>query len=67
MTKIAVVIGSVRTDRQSDKLAKWVSDEVSKVAQVETLDLKDYPMPFMDEAISPRYNPERQPAPEVQK
>jgi NAD(P)H-dependent FMN reductase len=67
MSKIAVIIGSVREGRLSDRLAKWVSDEVGKVADVETLDLKDYPMPFMDEAISPRYNPERTPAPEVKK
>lgn len=67
MTKIAVVIGSVREGRQSDKLAKWVAEEVAKVAEVETVDLRDYPMPFMDETISPRYNPERSPKPEVQK
>jgi NAD(P)H-dependent FMN reductase len=67
MTKIAVVIGSVREGRQTDRLAKWVADEVAKVAEVETVDLKDYPMPFMDEAISPRYNPERSPKPEVKK
>jgi NAD(P)H-dependent FMN reductase len=67
MTKIAVIIGSTRAGRQTDRLAKWVSEEVGKVAEVETLDLKDYPMPFMDEAISPRYNPERAPKPEVKK
>lgn len=65
--KIAVVIGSVREGRVSDRLAKWVSDEVGKLADVETVDLKDYPMPFMDEAISPRYNPSRTPKPEVKR
>lgn len=65
--KIAVIIGSVRQGRVSDRLAKWVADEVGTLAEVETIDLKDYPLPFMDEEISPRYNPERQPAPEVQK
>jgi NAD(P)H-dependent FMN reductase len=65
--KIAVVIGSVRETRVTDRLAKWVTDEASKVTEVETVDLKDYPMPFMDEAISPRYNPERQPKPEVKR
>jgi NAD(P)H-dependent FMN reductase len=44
-----------------------VADEAGKLADVEVLDLKDYPMPFMDEAISPRFNPERQPKPEVKK
>jgi NAD(P)H-dependent FMN reductase len=65
--KIAVVIGSVRESRVTDRLAKWVNDEASKVAEVETIDLKDYPMPFLDEAISPRYNPERIPKPEVKR
>jgi|GEM_PF-425638 len=67
MTKIAVIVGSVRGGRMSDKLAAWAAGEVSKIAEVEIVDLKQYPMPFMDEAISPRYNPERQPKPEVKK
>jgi NAD(P)H-dependent FMN reductase len=65
--KIAVIVGSVREGRVSDRLAKWVANEAGKVADVETIDLKDYPMPFMNEAISPRYNPDRHAAPEVQK
>jgi NAD(P)H-dependent FMN reductase len=67
MTKIAVVIGSTREGRVTDKLAKWVATEVSQQAEVETVDLRDYPMPFFDEAVSPRYNPERKPSPEVKK
>lgn len=67
MTKIAVIVGSTREGRQTDKLAKWVAKELANHAEVETLDLRDYPMPFLDEAISPRYNPERKPDPRVQK
>jgi NAD(P)H-dependent FMN reductase len=67
MTKIAVVVGSTREGRVSDRLAKWVWEEVKKESEAEILDLRDYPMPFIDEAISPRYNPERKPAPEVKK
>ncbi len=67
MTRIAVIIGATRQGRVSDKLAKWVNVEVAKVAEVETLDLRDYPLPIFDEAISPRYNPERKPTAEVQK
>jgi len=67
MTKIAVIVGSTREGRQTDKLAKWAAKEISQLAEVEIIDLRDYPMPFFDEAISPRYNPERQPAPEVKK
>jgi NAD(P)H-dependent FMN reductase len=59
MTRIAVVIGSTREGRQTDKLAKWVAEEVGKIAEVELLDLRDYNIPFLNEAISPRYNPDR--------
>lgn len=67
MTKIAVIIGSTRQGRQSDRLANWAVKEAAQKADVEVLDLRDYPLPFFDEAISPRYNPERKAAPEVQK
>lgn len=67
MSKIAVIVGSTREGRQSDRLAKWVAEEVGKVAEAEVVDLRDYPMPFLDEAISPRYNPNRSPVPEVKK
>lgn len=61
MAKIAIVIGSTRQGRQTDKLARWVSNSMSKKADVELLDLRDYPMPFLDEEISPRFNPMRRP------
>ncbi|HEY4161200.1 MAG TPA: NAD(P)H-dependent oxidoreductase [Candidatus Saccharimonadales bacterium] len=67
MTKIAVVVGGTREGRVTDKLAKWVGVEVAKLAEMEVLDLRDYPMPLLDEPMSPRYNPDRQPAPEVKK
>jgi NAD(P)H-dependent FMN reductase len=65
--KIAVVVGATREGRVTDRLATWVAKEVGKQAGVEVLDLRDYPMPFFDEAKSPRYNPKRKAAPEVQK
>ena len=67
MTKIAVIVGATREGRMTEKLAKWVSNEVAKQAEVEVLDLRDYPMPFLDEPMSPRYNPKRRPTAEVQK
>ncbi len=59
MTKIAVIIGSTRQGRQTDKLAKWVTRGLEGKAEATLLDLRDFPIPFLDEAISPRYNPER--------
>lgn len=67
MTKVAIIIGSTREGRVTDRLATWVSEEVKKHAQFEIIDLKEYPLPFFDEAISPRYNPERKPTAPVQK
>lgn len=67
MTKIAVIVGSTRQGRQSDRLAQWVANGFKDKADAEVLDLRDYPMPFIDEAISPRYNPERQPDAETKK
>ncbi len=66
LSKIAVVIGSTRQGRVTDRLAKWVAKEVGKTADVELLDLRDYPMPFLDEPISPRYNPDRHSEPVTQ-
>src|SRR5258707_837668 len=67
--KLAVILGTVREGRHTEKLAKWVLEEAKKLpdTQVELLDLKDYPMPFFDEPVSPRFNPNRQPKPEVKK
>ena len=67
MAKIAVIVGSVREGRVTEKLATWVAKEVANQADVETLDLRDYPLPFFDETIPPRYNPSRTLAPEVKK
>jgi len=67
MTKIAVIVGSTRQGRQSHLLAKWAAKGVAAKAEVEVLDLRDYPMPFFEEDTSPRYNPDRKPAPEVKK
>lgn len=67
MTKIAVIIGSTRQGRQSDRLAKWVAKNMQGKSSVEVLDLRDFPIPFLDEAISPRYNPERKPDEQTKK
>jgi NAD(P)H-dependent FMN reductase len=67
MSKVAIIIGSTREGRVTDRLATWVAEEVKKHAEHEIIDLKDYPLPFFDEAISPRYNPERTPSEAAQK
>lgn len=67
MSKIAVVIGSIHDGRVTDRQAKWVAAEVAKRAEVEIIDLADYPLPLFSEAGSPRYVSNRQPSPEAQK
>jgi hypothetical protein len=53
--KIKVIIGSTRQNRFSEKPAHWIYEEVKKKKEVdaELLDLRDYQMPFFDDAVSP--------------
>ncbi|MEK6967701.1 MAG: NAD(P)H-dependent oxidoreductase [Nanoarchaeota archaeon] len=54
--KIKIILGTTRKNRFSDKTSKWVLEEAKKKDwQVELLDLRDYPMPFYDEPVSPAY------------
>ena len=66
---IQVIVGSTRPGRATLSVAKWVAAEAANLpsANVEIVDLADFGLPFFDEAISPRYNPDRKPAPKVQK
>jgi len=67
--KLLVIVGTTRPGRVSDRMARWVAAEAKNLADttVEVVDLQDYPLPFLDEPISPRYNPNRQPNPQTQK
>ncbi|HXE09994.1 MAG TPA: NAD(P)H-dependent oxidoreductase [Verrucomicrobiae bacterium] len=59
--KLGIIVGTTRQNRQTVKQAKWVLNAAAKLDGIdaELVDLKDYPMPFFDEPISPRYNPDR--------
>lgn len=54
--KIQVIVGSTRPGRTSEKVAKWVMEQVEQTEGVEfeLLDLKDYPLPFYEENGSPK-------------
>jgi NAD(P)H-dependent FMN reductase len=54
---IKVIVGSTREGRFADKAAAWIAREVEKQpdVQVEILDLRDYEMPFFNEAVSPAH------------
>jgi NAD(P)H-dependent FMN reductase len=52
---IKIIIGSTRPNRFSEKPARWIYEETRKKDGIvaELLDLRDYPMPFLDQPISP--------------
>jgi NAD(P)H-dependent FMN reductase len=60
--KLAVIVGTTRQGRKTPQQAKWVFNGANQIEGIEAelVDLKDYPMPFFDEPISPRYNQNRQ-------
>ena len=55
--KIAIIIGSVREGRFADKALEWFMPiaEAHSGLDFEVVDLKDYPLPFFDEATPPGF------------
>jgi NAD(P)H-dependent FMN reductase len=55
MTVISVIVGSTRQGRFSEKPAQWIFREIKKRGDVDArlLDLRDFPMPFFDQAMPP--------------
>ncbi len=55
MLKIQVIIGTTRQNRFSEKAASYIYQEAKKrkEIEVELVDLRDYPLPFYDEPVSP--------------
>lgn len=53
--KIGVILASVRPNRNGERVAKWVMSLAKEFsgAQLELLDLKEYPLPLYDELDSP--------------
>ena len=55
MTAISVIVGSIRQGRFSEKPAQWIFQHLKKRGDIEArlLDLRDFPMPFFDQAVPP--------------
>src|SRR5262249_39119367 len=55
MTRIGIILGSTRPNRNGEQVAKWVLDIASHRddAEFELLDLRDYPLPPPDEPVPP--------------
>lgn len=56
--KIQIIMGSTRQGRFVEKPAKWIYEAAKKKEgiEVELIDLRDWPLPFFDEAVSPSMN-----------
>jgi NAD(P)H-dependent FMN reductase len=57
--RIGVIVGSTRATRFGDKPAEWIAN-IAKARgdlDIEIVDLRDYPMPFFDEAASSLWAP----------
>jgi NAD(P)H-dependent FMN reductase len=55
MTVISVIVGSTRKGRFSEKPARWILQHLKKREGVDArlLDLRDFPMPFFDQPVTP--------------
>ena len=55
MLRIAIIMGSTRTGRKAEAVAKWASEIARKRgdAEFELVDIKDYNLPLLDEPMSP--------------
>ena len=55
MTQIGIILGSTRPNRNGEQVAKWVLDIASRRndANYELVDLRDYPLPHLDEPLPP--------------
>ena len=55
MIRIGIILGSTRPNRNGEQVAKWVLDTASRRddAEFELVDLRDYPLPHLDEPMPP--------------
>ncbi|MBI2196212.1 NAD(P)H-dependent oxidoreductase [Candidatus Daviesbacteria bacterium] len=55
MVKIQIILGSTRPNRFSEKPGKWIFELLQKREGIEAelIDLRDYPLPFFNEPMSP--------------
>ena len=55
MTRIGIILGSTRPNRNGEQVARWVLEAASQRedAEFELVDLRDYPLPHLDEPMPP--------------
>ncbi|TQM32498.1 NADPH-dependent FMN reductase [Nocardia bhagyanarayanae] len=59
MIRIGIILGSTRSNRNGPQIAQWVLDTASQRgdAEFELIDLRDHPLPHLDEATPPLFGP----------
>src|SRR4029079_4653748 len=57
MTKIGIIRGSTPPNRNGEQVARWVLDIARRRddAEFELVDLRDYPLPHLDEPMPPSF------------
>ena len=55
MIRIGIILGSTRPNRNGEQVARWVYDIAAQRsdAEFELVDLRDYPLPHLDEPLPP--------------
>ncbi|WP_092786496.1 NADPH-dependent FMN reductase [Actinokineospora terrae] len=55
MTRIGIILGSTRPNRNGEQVAEWVHGIAAKRsdADYELVDLRDFPLPHLDEPVPP--------------
>jgi NAD(P)H-dependent FMN reductase len=55
VSRIGIILGSTRPNRNSEQVARWVLEVASRRhdAHFELIDLRDYPLPHLDEPLPP--------------
>ncbi|HEX5308875.1 MAG TPA: NAD(P)H-dependent oxidoreductase [Solirubrobacteraceae bacterium] len=55
MTRIGIILGSTRPNRNGEQVANWVLERAVQRddADFELIDLRDYPLPHLDEPMPP--------------
>ncbi|MEV6334592.1 NAD(P)H-dependent oxidoreductase [Nocardia vinacea] len=59
MIRVGIILGSTRPNRNGPQVAQWVLDSASQRgdAEFELIDLRDHPLPHLDEPVAPMFGP----------
>ncbi|GAB4586619.1 NADPH-dependent FMN reductase [Nocardia sp. IFM 10818] len=59
MTRIGIILGSTRPNRKGPQVAQWALEAAAQRgdAEFELIDLREHPLPHLDEAVPPMFGP----------